>query len=202
MARIQRAGSRLFVRLYRFTVRARAKAFSLLAGGAFASFGSRTVIELPVRLSGEDRISIGHDVYIAAGSWLQVIAGHGEGVALKVGDGTSVAGGCVLSAARSVVLGRKVLLARNVYVSDHGHAFEDVTRAVIDQGVTRVEPVEIGDGAWLGENVVVGPGVRIGRGAVIGANAVVLEDVPDHSVAVGVPARVVRSIASKPRGAS
>jgi acetyltransferase-like isoleucine patch superfamily enzyme len=41
--------------------------------------------------------------------------------------------------------------------------------------------------------VVVGPGVRIGRGAVVGANSVVLEDVPDHSVAVGAPARVVRS---------
>ena len=55
-------------------------------------------------------------------------------------------------------------------------------------------PVEIGDGAWLGENVVVGPGVCIGRGAVIGANAVVLDDVPERSVAVGAPARIVRSL--------
>jgi acetyltransferase-like isoleucine patch superfamily enzyme len=85
-----------------------------------------------------------------------------------------------------------VLLARGVYIADHGHAFDDRTRAVLDQGIDRVAPVEIGEGAWLGQNVVVGPGVRIGRGAVIGANAVVLDDVPDHAVAVGVPARVVR----------
>jgi acetyltransferase-like isoleucine patch superfamily enzyme len=84
------------------------------------------------------------------------------------------------------------LLARNVYVSDHVHAFRDLERAVLEQGVDRVEPVEIGDGAWLGQNVVVCPGVSIGRGAVIGANSVVREDVPDYAVAVGAPARVVR----------
>ena len=84
--------------------------------------------------------------------------------------------------------------ARNAYIADHQHAFTDTTRAVLDQGIEKTAPVEIGDGAWLGENVVVGPGVRIGRGAVIGANAVVLADVPDHSVAVGAPARVVRTV--------
>lgn len=89
-------------------------------------------------------------------------------------------------------LGRGVLLARNVYVADHAHAFEDTTRAVLDQGVTDVRPVEICDGAWLGQNVVICPGVRIGRGAVVGANSVVRDDVPDYAVAVGAPARVVR----------
>jgi acetyltransferase-like isoleucine patch superfamily enzyme len=85
-----------------------------------------------------------------------------------------------------------VLLARGVYVSDHSHAFEDRSLPVLDQGVDRVAPVEIGDGAWLGENVVVCPGVSIGAGAVIGANSVVTRDVPSHAVAVGAPARVVR----------
>ena len=88
-----------------------------------------------------------------------------------------------------------MLIARGVYISDHIHAFDDPTRAVLDQGIDRIEPVEIGDGAWLGENVVVTPGVTIGRGAVVGANAVVLESVPDFAVAVGVPARVVRQLA-------
>jgi acetyltransferase-like isoleucine patch superfamily enzyme len=85
------------------------------------------------------------------------------------------------------------LLARNVYIADHRHAFEDTGRAVLAQGIEGVAPVEIGDGAWLGENVVVCPGVRIGRGAVVGGNAVVTADIPDFAVAVGVPARVVRT---------
>ena len=87
-------------------------------------------------------------------------------------------------------------MARNVYIADHTHAYDDPAQPVLAQGVTRVEPVEVGDGAWLGENVVVGPGVRIGRGAVVGANSVVLSDVPDHAVAVGAPARIVRQFAA------
>ena len=112
-----------------------------------------------------------------------------------IGDGTSIAGYCVLSSARSIRIGRKVLFARNVYVADHGHSFEALGTAVLDQGLRDVRAVEIGDGAWLGQNVFVGPGVTIGRGAVVGANSVVLADVPDHSIAVGAPARVVRTVA-------
>jgi acetyltransferase-like isoleucine patch superfamily enzyme len=176
---------------YRFLVRARDKTFSVAVSGAFASFGARTVIQLPVRLHGERGITIGSDVFVGADSWLQAI-GDGR---LEIGDGTSFAGGCVLSAATSVRLGRKVLVARNVYISDHVHSYSDAERAVLDQGVTNLEPVEIGDGAWLGENVVVCPGVTIGRGAVIGANAVVRDDVPAHAVAVGIPAHVVSHFA-------
>ena len=189
---IRRAVGSAFLVTYRSLERARAKTFSMLAAGSFASFGPRTVLQPPVRLSGERRIAVGEDVFIGAGSWLQVIGEPDVEPALRIGDGTSVAGNCVLSAATSVRLGRRVLLARNVYVSDHMHAYLDGDQAVLDQGITRVEAVEICDGAWLGQNVVVGPGVRIGRGSVIGANSVVLDDVPDNAVAVGAPARVVR----------
>ena len=65
---------------------------------------------------------------------------------------------------------------------------------VIRQVAGKSNPVEIGDGCWLGINVVILPGVRIGRQCVIGANAVVADDIPDFSVAAGVPARVLRSI--------
>ena len=41
-----------------------------------------------------------------------------------------------------------MLIARNVYIADHMHAFEDVGVPVLDQGITRVSPVEIADGAW------------------------------------------------------
>jgi acetyltransferase-like isoleucine patch superfamily enzyme len=182
------------VRLYRLRARTSGKVFSLLTGGAFAEFGSSSVIQPPVRLKREGRIAVGTGVFVGAGSCLQVLDDWSDSVVIEIGDGTSIAGTCVLSAALSIRVGRKVLMARNVYVADHSHAFDDIGRAVLDQGIDRVEPVEIGDGAWIGQNVVVGPGVRIGRGAVIGANAVVLSDVPDHTVAIGAPARAIRSL--------
>jgi acetyltransferase-like isoleucine patch superfamily enzyme len=183
----------VFLKGYRAFTRARAKGFSLLAGRAFHSFGSKSVIEPPLRVSGEGQIAIGDGVFVGAGSWLQVL-GAGDGVRVKIGSGTSIVGACTLSAADSIVVGERVLMARNVYIADHMHAFEKTGQAVLDQGIDRVAAVEIGDGAWLGQNVVIGPGVRIGRGAVVGANSVVLHDVPDRSVAVGAPARVIRRL--------
>jgi acetyltransferase-like isoleucine patch superfamily enzyme len=190
---LRRVTGRGSLGLHRASGRARAKLFSLACGGAFAAFGPRSVLQPPVRLAGERWISIGADVFVGRGSYLQVLADDaGAAGRLEVGDGTRVTGSCVLSAVRSVRLGRDVLLATNVYIADHRHAFEDLSRPVLAQGVEQVAPVEIGDGAWLGQNVVVGPGVHIGRGAVVGANSVVLDDVPAHTVAVGAPARVVR----------
>jgi acetyltransferase-like isoleucine patch superfamily enzyme len=187
---------------YRAGSRARAKILSAASAGAFAAFGPRSVLQPPVRIGGERWISIGAGVFIGSGSYLQVLYDADGAGRLEIGDGTSVTGSCVLSAARSVRLGRNVLLARNVYIADHRHAFEDPARPVLAQGVDQVAAVEIGDGAWLGQNVVVGPGVRIGAGAVIGANAVVLDDIPPHAVAVGAPARIVRTFAHPQRSAA
>jgi acetyltransferase-like isoleucine patch superfamily enzyme len=188
-----------FVALHRLACRGYAKLFSLLARGSFEAFGSQSVIVPPARISGQRRIAIGSGVFIGSGSWLQVLAGSGDDVAINVGDGTSIVGDCVLSASRSVHVGRHVLMARNVYIADHGHAYADRRVPILEQGIADVTPVTIGDGAWLGQNVVVGPGVTIGRGAVIGANSVVKDDVPDYSVAVGAPARVVRDFSGDPR---
>jgi acetyltransferase-like isoleucine patch superfamily enzyme len=55
-----------------------------------------------------------------------------------------------------------------------------------------MSPVRIGPDVWLGTKVSVLRGVTIGHGCVVAANAVVNQDLPPYSVAVGVPARVVR----------
>jgi lipopolysaccharide O-acetyltransferase len=176
---------------YRLWQRVRDHAFTRLMRSSFDHIGEHSVIELPVLVWGEDQISIGDHARIGSDSWLQAI---GPGARLEIGDGTGIAGHCVLSAARSVRLGRSVLLARNVYISDHGHAIDRADIPIIDQGITNIAPVLIDDGAWLGQNVVILPGVTIGAGAVVGANSVVRHDVPPRCVAVGAPARVVRTL--------
>lgn len=187
-----------FLAAYRFTSRAWAKWFSFAASGAFASFGRASVLKPPIRLQGEGRIAIGSGVFVGAGSWLRTVPdGQCDDPALIIGDRTSIAGACVLSAAGRVEIGRDVLLARNVYIADHSHRFDQIPVAVLNQGISEPADVTIGDGAWLGQNVVVCPGVRIGRGAVVGANSVVKDDVPDYAIAVGSPARVVRDLAEE-----
>jgi acetyltransferase-like isoleucine patch superfamily enzyme len=187
--------SRLFLFCYRTYVRFRSKCFSVLISGAFAHFGRKTVIMYPVRLSGEERIAIGDRIFIGPGSWLQSLPdGDNRSVAISIGNGSSIAGACVLSAVRGVFLEEDVLLARNVYISDHIHKYAQAGTPIQAQGLDKISPVVIKRGAWLGQNVVVCPGVTIGEGAVVGANSVVTQDVPAFSVAVGAPARVVKTL--------
>jgi acetyltransferase-like isoleucine patch superfamily enzyme len=194
---LRRSSARRAVAAYSLAGRLRDAVFAWWCGPAFAAFGHRSRIQMPARLLGEGRIAIGDDVFVGAGSWLQALDdphGAADGPLIEIGDGTSISGTCVLSAAVGIRLGERVLLARNVYIADHKHAFDRADLAILDQGIDAHARVEIADGAWLGQNVVVLPGARIGRGAVVGANSVVGGEVPDRCVAVGAPARVVRRL--------
>ena len=102
-----------------------------------------------------------------------------------------------IGAIDSVVIGDRVLIASGVYISDHGHGdySGNSQSSPLEPPAKRPlisHPVQIGDDVWLGENVLVLPGVKIGNGVVIGAGAVVTSNIPDYSIAVGVPAKVIK----------
>ncbi|MGM9891286.1 sugar O-acetyltransferase [Limosilactobacillus sp.] len=65
------------------------------------------------------------------------------------------------------------------------------------QRLARVQPVTIGDDVWIGGKVTITPGVTIGNNVVIAAGAVVTHDIPDDSLAAGVPARVIRQLSKE-----
>lgn len=180
---------------FRFAARVRDKMFTWLVAGSFRRLGSRTTLAMPFRTGGEKFIEIGDRVFVGAGSWIEVMRDNsfaaGQAV-ISIGSGTTMSGNCTITAVRKVDIGRNVLIARNVHISDHFHAFENRDLPVKDQGVARVAEIRILEGAWIGHGAVICPGVTIGRNAVIGANAVVRADVPDYSVAAGVPARIIR----------
>ena len=178
----------------RFALRVRDKFFTGLVAGAFRKMGSRSTLAMPIRLGGEKFIEIGDRVFVGPGAWIETMVEQGspaDGVVISIGSGTTMSGNCTITAVRRVEIGRNVLIARNVHISDHFHAFEDRGIPVKEQGIARVAAITILDGAWLGHGAVICPGVTIGRNAVIGANAVVREDVPDFCVAAGVPARII-----------
>ena len=84
------------------------------------------------------------------------------------------------------------MFAEMVSIRDHDHAFADRRRPYREQGFVAA-PVHVGRNVWLGAKVTVCQGVRIGDNTVVGANAVVTRDLPANCVAVGIPARVVRT---------
>ena len=186
---------KLFYSWYQNLIRLRSKAFSLLISGAFAEFGEKSSIAPPVRLQRINRVKIGAGVSIGANSWLITLPdGDNKSIAISIGDGTNIVGGCTISAVRSVTIDEDVLLAGNVYISDHKHQYTDKKCAIQNQGIDKIASVLIGQRSWIGQNVVVGPGVTIGIGSVIGANSFVNESVPDYCIAAGSPAKVIKKI--------
>lgn len=112
---------------------------------------------------------------------------------IKIGSGTSVGNDFVITANGSIEIGRDCLLSYRVTVMDHSH----VTGAgvtPVTSGLTRAEPVSIGDKCFIGCNVVIMPGVKLGENCVVGANSVVTKSFEAGSVIAGAPARLLRKI--------
>ncbi|WP_084003695.1 acyltransferase [Agromyces aureus] len=112
---------------------------------------------------------------------------------ISIGAGSHLGEHSVIWAGNStgrIVIGEKCLFAPNVTLTASNYGIEQGEIAIMDQPKTE-QDIVIGDGAWLGANVVVLAGVTIGAGAVIAAGAVVTKDVPAQAIAGGIPARII-----------
>jgi acetyltransferase-like isoleucine patch superfamily enzyme len=162
----------------------------------FGAFGPKTVVCFPVAaLFGERYIRLGEGSVIGPYSTLSAGVGPDQVLerecVIRIGDRCVIGKGSAIVGHTSVEIADDVWTGPYVYVTDTNHGYEDVSKPIGVQFAAN-EPVRIGAGSWLGTGVVVLPGATIGRHVVVGAGAVVAGALPDNSVAVGNPARVVR----------
>jgi acetyltransferase-like isoleucine patch superfamily enzyme len=136
----------------------------------------------------EGRLEVGEHALLEPGVWLTSPAGR-----IAIGAGTFLNLGVMVAAQELVEIGAHCMLANGCLVTDADHRSDDPDLPVTWQGFNSRGPTRIGANTWLGAHVVVTSGVTIGERCVVGANAVVTTDLPPHSVAVGAPARVVRT---------
>lgn len=156
------------------------------------SLGSRSKILSPLKISGPSNISIGNRVNIEYKTWLAAVAHTNSATCnLIIEDGTSIGHFNHIYATSMIHIGKNVLTADRVYISDNLHSYKNIDLPIKDQPIQQIQEVKIGDGAWLGENVCV-IGACIGKGCVVGANSVVTKNIPDYCVAVGAPAKIIK----------
>lgn len=157
----------------------------------YKHFGNESRVVRPLKIEGKGNIWIGEDALIQYKSWLAAVPLTGENATLIIDDGCRIGNFNHIYATRRIYIGKNVLTADKVYISDNQHDYQDINTPILKQPIIQLNDVYIGDGTWIGENVCI-LGVTIGRNCVIGANAVVTKDIPDYCVVVGSPGRIIK----------
>lgn len=149
--------------------------------------GQGTTVEPETKIINSANVQIGNNcllkeaIYIRAGTEGRVI----------IKDRVAINSFCRIYGHGSVEIGEDTQLGPGTLVTTTDHDYHDHLK-------TRFKPVVIGKAVWIGANVTILPGVEIGDYAVIGAGAVVNKSIPARSIAVGVPARVIKKIEQTP----
>ena len=139
----------------------------------FASFGLDAEFRPGAFAIGCSKINLGERVVIRPGTMLFT-------------DPRSVGGG--------IKVADDVMIGAGVHLYTQSHCFDNPEVPIIAQGHHDPAEVTLCRGCWVGANVIILPGVVIGENAVVGAGSVVTKSIPPRVVAVGTPARVIRSI--------
>jgi acetyltransferase-like isoleucine patch superfamily enzyme len=120
------------------------------------------------------------------------ISGEGRIAAnVRIGSGCRLTTPLFLNASAPITIGDDVTIGHHVVLITDLHKYDDPSNR---GGPCIARPVTIERGAWIAACVTILPGVTIGEGSVVGAGSVVKRDVPRHTLVVGVPARVVKTL--------
>jgi acetyltransferase-like isoleucine patch superfamily enzyme len=159
-------------------------------------FRPARLIRQPTRIRGFVNMKIGRG--FTTGQFCRIEAALDDSTkkySLVIGDNVQINDSCHIAAIERVSIGNNVLIGSRVFISDHDHGdFSEESIKLLPKDRALVSsPVAIEDGVWLGEGVIVLKGVSIGKGSVVGAGAVVTKDLPPYSLAVGVPAKIIKT---------
>lgn len=171
-------------------------------------------IEAGVRILYADHIKLGKGVFIDRGVYLHALPGGisiGENSFLMhhtmlhvfnfrslPHSGITIGSNCflgeynVIRGQGGVTIGNDVYTGPMVQLVAVNHVFHDANRPIREQGIT-AKGIVIEDDVWLGANVTVVDGVTVGKGSIIGAGSVVTQNIPPYSIAVGTPAKPIKS---------
>ncbi len=136
-------------------------------------------------------IEIGHGTIIKDDVYLCPRSGF-----IKIGKKCSVNPFSVLLGYGGIEIGDHVRIAAHASIIAFNHNFDSLSETIYKQG-NNAKGIKIEDDVWIGTSVRILDGVTIGTGSVIGAGSVVTKNIPPYSVAVGVPAKVIKTRAQK-----
>lgn len=160
----------------------------------FKNVGFGTKICKQIIITNKKRISLGKGVLIMPNGRIELITNYAGELFLpnlEIGNYSQIHQSSHITCAKSIKIGNNVTIVSNVTITDIIHPYEDIDLP-INQSKLKTFPVSIGNQSYIYNNSVILPGTRIGEHCIIGANSIVKGEIPDYSVAVGNPAKVIK----------
>ena len=114
---------------------------------------------------------------------------------IELGDDVSISPGAHFSTIKKIKIGSKVMFGPNVTIIGGDHNHNQIGKYMFDVDVKLPEndkDIIIEDDVWIGTSAIILKGVTISRGSIIGAGSIVTKDIPEYSIAIGSPAKVIR----------
>jgi acetyltransferase-like isoleucine patch superfamily enzyme len=162
-------------------------------------FNKARLIRVPFDIRNRKKIQIGKNFTTGFGCRLEAfpIKESVEKI-LVFGNNVEINDYVHIASGENIIIGNNVLIASKVFISDLNHGNykgKEQNSPLITPNNRNLwtNPIIIKDNVWIGEGACILSGVTIGYGSIIGAMSVVTKDIPDYSIAVGNPARVVKS---------
>ncbi|SDP87466.1 lipopolysaccharide O-acetyltransferase [Eubacterium maltosivorans] len=150
--------------------------------------GLNTQFRLPQYISIGKNVNLGD--YSLFFCWDEY-AGKKLAPALIIKDGVKITRNCTVYCTNKIEIGKNVLIASNVLITDENHGMDPESGPYIEQPLLNSEVI-IGDDVWIGEQCCVLPGAKIGKKSIVGANSVVNKEIPAYCIAAGNPAKVIK----------
>lgn len=162
----------------------------------FSHFGKSRIV-FPFKTKNEHMISIGDGTIIHKYGWIQgqvaINVNYKEiSQTVTIGNNCYIGHFSHIVGSKLIRIEDNVLIADKVCILDCTHGWQDIHKPIKDQPINFIDEVVIKQGAWVGEGVTILPGVTIGKNSIIGANSVVTKSIPNHSMAAGNPAKVIK----------
>ncbi|MEG0295991.1 MAG: sugar O-acetyltransferase [Clostridium sp.] len=139
---------------------------------------------------------------VGDGVWVEKPFFCDYGKHISIGENSFINYNCTLLDCNKITIGKNVLIGpgTGIYTASHPIDYKDRLNKITNNEApykTYALPVVVGDNVWIGGNVSILPGVIIGDNCVIGAGSVVTKSIPENSVAVGNPCKVIKNICEK-----
>lgn len=156
--------------------------------------GAKSVIYRPIIISGLEYLNVGNNVIIFENNRIEIIdsyCGKNFNPEMTIGNNTQIHQNCHITCAGKISIGDNVVIVAGVTITDINHPYTDIN-VPINQQPIEVSKVIIGERSYIYNNAVILPNTIIGKHCVIGANSVVSGTIPDYSIVVGAPGKIVR----------